>query len=61
MNEFRDARKAMEMAINEEHDSGRSRVDGGDRAKKSAKKRPVQPLLRAAIMNHASRGKDSGP
>jgi hypothetical protein len=51
MKEFRDAKKRMEMAMKEqekEAESGRGR-------KKTGKRGPEQPLLRAAILN-ASRG-----
>lgn len=49
MKEFRDARKAMEKEMKE-------KSDGGGRARK--KKGPEQPLLRTALLNNASRGKE---
>lgn len=55
MKEFRDAKKAMEKEMkNKAGDVGH----GPGRGRKNAKKGPEQPLLRAAILNNASRRKD---
>ena len=54
MKEFRDAKKAMEMAIkqkdlNAEHSSN----EPGGRGRKRAKQGSEKPLFKAAITNHA--------
>lgn len=54
MKEFRDARKAMEKEMKEKSDAGGNSAGGKARKKKG----PEQPLLRAALLNNASRGKD---
>ena len=51
MKEFRDARKAMEKEM-KERNSGSG--DGG-RNGRGRKKKAEQPLLRAAVLNNASR------
>jgi hypothetical protein len=55
MKEFRDAKKAMGKEINDKS----ADVGGSGRPRKNAKKGPEQPLLRAAILNNASRGKEA--
>ena len=58
MKEFRDAKKAMEKEIKDKA-SVVGGSGGGGRPRKNAKKGPEQPLLKAAILNNASRGKEA--
>jgi hypothetical protein len=59
MKEFKDAKKAMEKAQEEERKKAGSETSSGDVGRSNMRGKKAQPLLKAAILNNA-REKDVG-